>query len=174
MRRGLILLVFAASAIGAPAEAADRWFAYEAESAATRHRTGDVTVQMTRSVFGGGRPTLIFRRRGADLPLVRDTRTFSDAAVTRLAGATGLDVYAVEPAAGQGFAQGACDGAPRAWIAMPTPQRFRPLRLHVLKQGEGGAPALCETLDYSWRAEWDVPDRRRLPREDPAQTTSPF
>ncbi len=174
MTRRLILLVFAASALSAPAQAADRWFAYEAEGAAARHRTGDVTVQLTTSLFGGGRPTLLFRRRGADLPLARDTRTFADAAVAAATGAAGASVYAVEAAAGQGFAQGACEGAGRAWIAMPTPQRFRPLRLHVLKQGEGGAPAVCEVLDYRWRAEWDVPNRRRLPREDPAPTTDPF
>lgn len=157
----------------AAASAAERWFAYEADGASARHRTGDLTVAVSRSLFGGARPSRLFRRRGADLPLTRDDRTFG-ASAGPIAGA-GASVYAVDEAAGRGFAQGACAGAPRAWIAMSAPRPYQPLQMHVLKADPvTRAPVLCETLSYRWRAEWDVPDRTRLPREDPQATREPF
>ena len=170
-------IAVALAALASPAAADDRYYAYEAEGAAARHRTGDLTLAVARSLFGGTRATTVFRRRGADLPLTRDERTFPAAALRAVlrADAGAVSVYAVDAAAGQGFAQGACDGSARAWIAMPTPQPYRNLRLHVLKQDPATrAPVLCETLEYRWRAEWDVPNRTRLPREDPQAAREPF
>ncbi len=162
IRRALIFALITAAAT--PAAADERWYAYEAEGAAARHRTGDLTVQVSRGFFGGATPTQLFRRRGADLPL-RRAGVFREEAVRALIGGD-APVYTVEGEAGRGFAQGACE-ATEAWIAVPTPERFRPLRLHVLGRDAAGGPRVCEVLEYRWRAEWDVPNRRRLPREDP-------
>lgn len=175
-RHSFILAVLALLPIAGPAAADTRYFAYEADSPTARHRSGDLTVVVDRPLFGGARPRGLYRRRGADLPLSGAERSFGEAALAGAVGgpAAGLRAYRVEGDAAQGFSQGACGAAQPVWIALPEPRRFQPLRLHVLRREANGAPALCETLEYRWRAEWDVPDRRGLPDEDPRPSARPF
>lgn len=155
-----LLAAFGVVALATPAAADTRYFSYEASGQAARHRTGDVTLEVRTPMlfFGSTRVRSLWRRRGSDLPLGGPVDVFRREAVAALIGgsADGVTVYPVQEEAGRGFSQGACDGAPRSWVAMAEPRAYRPLRLWVLRQGQGGQPELCETLDYTWRAEWVV------------------
>ena len=108
----------------------------------------------------------LYRKRGKDLELKKPDGTFS---LRQLSGALGEDerdlldlkLYAVDTKDGQGFAQGACDGADRAWIALKAVKPYEPLRIYVLKfDKEKKAPAVCEVLDYRWRGEFRAPIKR--------------
>lgn len=165
MTRALLALavLIVGLAAAAPASAGTRFFAYTATDQATRYRTGDVTLELRTPdfFFGPTRVVGLWRRRGADLPLGRESNAFSQEALSTATGrsAQGLVVYAVDEEAGRGFAQGSCVGAPRAWIAVAAPQAYQPLVVYVLRQGSSGAPELCETLNYAWQAEWRMPPR---------------
>lgn len=161
--RSFVLWLITALAVASatPALADTRYYAYEASGPVSRHRTGDVTLEVRTPmlIFGSIRVRSLWRRRGSDLPLRGPADVFPREAVAALIGgsADGVLVYPVEEETGRGFSQGACDGAARSWIAAGEPRAYQPLRLWVLRQGEGGRPELCETLDYTWRAEWVVP-----------------
>lgn len=166
----LLGATLAASVLAAPAAADTRFFSYEASGPVSRHRTGDVTLEVRTPMlfFGSTRVRSLWRRRGSDLPLGGPVDVFRREAVAALIGgsADGVLIYPVEQEAGRGFSQGACNGATRSWVALGEPRAYRPLRLWVLRQGDGGQPELCETLDYTWRAEWVTPRDGARP-EDP-------
>lgn len=172
-RTALTILVFSVVATAAgPAAAGTRWFAYQAEGQTTRYRTGDVTLELrTPMLFGASRVVSLWRRRGSDLPLDGPSGQFRPDQIAAAVGgsAEGLTLYPINQEAGRGFSQGSCVGATRAWVAMPEPRPYRPLRIHVLRQGASGAPELCETLEYSWRAEWTLPPRNFIPDDAGAQ-----
>ena len=77
-----------------------------------------------------------------------------------------MKLYAVDPKEGEGFAQGACDGADRAWIAIKAVKPYQPLRIYVLRFDKTKkAPAICEVLDYRWRGEFRAPVKGARMRE---------
>jgi hypothetical protein len=151
-------------AVAGSATAADyRWFTYDADSDAARHRSADITLQVQRGLMSS-RVVKLFRKRGKDLELDRPDGAIGWRQLEALFGrdvAEGLRLYAVDTKDGEGFAQGACKGADRAWLALKAVKPYEPLQIFVLRYDATTKTAeLCETLDYRWRGEWRLPPRK--------------
>jgi hypothetical protein len=155
--------VLALAAAGSAAAADFRWFTYDADSPAAKHRSADITLQVKPGVLSS-KVVKLYRKRGKDLDLDRPDGTFHAGELDALLGrdeAEGLRLYAVDTKDGEGFAQGACKGADRAWLALKAVKPYQPVRIYVLRyDADTKAPALCEQLDYRWRGEWRLPPRK--------------
>jgi hypothetical protein len=149
-------------ATGTAQAARDRYFTYEPQSDAARYRSAEITL-VVRPGLLSSKVLRIYRARGKAFALDKPEGLFSGKQLHQaLTGEDieGLHLYAVDVKDGEGFAHGACTGADRAWIAFTPIRPYRDLRIYVLKyDAEAKAPALCETLDYRWRAEWLLPNR---------------
>jgi hypothetical protein len=148
---------------GAASASTDRYFSYDADNDAAKHRTQEIHIWLRQGLMGGVRLVHIYRSRGDGFDLKAVYPPWSDKALkTALEGdPRGVSFYAVDPVEGEGFARGACHGAPKAWLALVAPKPFQPLRLVVLgDDAQAHAPVVCETLDYRWRGEWLLPPRK--------------
>jgi hypothetical protein len=155
--------VLAVAAAGSAAAGDHRWFTYDADSPAAKHRSADITLEVEPGVLSS-KVVKLYRKRGNDLDLNRPDGTFHVGDLDALLGreeTQNLRVYAVDTQDGEGFAQGACKGADRAWVALKAVKPYQPVRIYVLRyDAQAKAPALCETLDYRWRGEWRLPPRK--------------
>jgi hypothetical protein len=158
-----VIAIVSAGLMAGGAQAKDfKFFAYDADNAAAKHRSADITLVVRKS-FMSSRVIKLYRKRGKDLDLERPDATFS---LRQLASALAesedavldLRLYAIDTKDGEGFAAGACDGATRAWVAVKPVKAYQPMRIYVLKYDEATkSPGLCETLEYRWRGEWRLP-----------------
>jgi hypothetical protein len=157
-----IALIFAFATAG-EAAAKERYFAFEPDSDAARYRSLNITITVHVGLLSST-VLKIYRERGLDLSLERPGNTLSEGAVAKLLGRdTGdLRLYKVNEKDGSGFAHGACKGATRAWLAFRPIKPYEPLRIYVLTYDEATkGPALCETLDYRWHGEFELPHQTR-------------
>lgn len=165
------LAVIAALAVMAASGAAEaarlHYYTYEPNSDSARYRSQEITLIVQAGMWGS-RVRRLYRTRGHDMALGRPDGVFSEGQLHRLLAdedVRGLQLYSVDTKDGEGFAHGACKGADRAWVAFTPVRPYHDLRIYVLKyDAETKAPAVCETLDYRWRAEWQLPDRGNLAR----------
>lgn len=151
-----------AALLGASAASAstDRYFSYDADNDAAKHRTQEMHLWLRQGLMGGVRLVHLYRSRGDGFDLKAVYPPWSYRALnTALQGdPKGVSFYEIDPVEGEGFARGACHGAPKAWLALIAPKPFQPLRLVVLgDDAKAHAPVVCETLDYRWRGEWMLP-----------------
>jgi hypothetical protein len=140
----------------------DRRFSYSAENEQAKHRTQDIHLLVRQGLLGGMRVLHLYRSRGDGFDLKPVYSPWSEAKlkVALQGDPRGVSLYAIDPVEGEGFARGACRG-PRAWLAMVPPQPLQPLVIAVLGDDPANhAPVVCETLEYRWQGEWQLPTRR--------------
>jgi hypothetical protein len=152
------------------AQARERYFTYEPDSDAARYRSQEITLVIEENVLGR-RVLKLYRTRGKELRLEAPKVNFSERALSKLVDdgedLHGLQFYAVNLKDGEGFARGACKGADRAWVAMTPVKPYQALRIYVLKlDPQTKGPALCETLAYRYRAEWQLPPHANLSKSE--------
>lgn len=166
--------VLALGALAGPAAASiDRQFAYAAENDAAKHRTQDIQLVLRQGLLGGVRVLHLYRSRGENFAVRAVYAPWGEGKLrAALQGdPRGVAIYEIDPVAGGGFAQGACHGAERAWLAMVQPQPYQPLVIAVLADdAKAHGPVVCETLEYRWQGEWVLPSRRVGPRRDDGPT----
>jgi hypothetical protein len=165
----------AALALAGPASAStDRRFSYSAENEAAKHRTQEIHLLVRQGLFGGVRVLHFYRSRGDGFDVRPVYSPWSDQKLkVALDGdPRGVSLYEIDPVKGEGFARGACKGSPRAWLAMVAPQAFQPLVIAVLGDDPANhAPVVCETLEYRWQGEWQLPTKRNIsPKLDDGPT----
>jgi hypothetical protein len=175
---GVALATLAAGA----AQAKERYFTYEPDSASAKYRSDVITLIVHEDVLGR-RVERLYRTRGKSLALGRPQGAFSGGQLVKLLKSNdddtrGLQLYAVDLKDGQGFAYGACKGADRAWLALTPVRPDKDLTIYVLKvDPETKGPALCETLQYRYRAEWQLPktanEAKAAGEDDDGAPTSP-
>ena len=171
--RLLVLIAMTASLAGAATADSMRYYSFDAESASARWRTGDVTIAIRKSLISR-KIDVLFRRKGADLPLNPPDAPFEVAALQPLLGDRSVDdvrLYSVDPQAGARFMPIACEGlAEKAWIAISTPRPYKPLTIWVVRWDAAAAkPVLCVEMDYRFRGEWTMP-----PAPNRAAQEAPF
>ncbi|HWE45619.1 MAG TPA: hypothetical protein VG407_06280 [Caulobacteraceae bacterium] len=181
LRRVAIGAVLAAITAGA-AQAKERYFTYEPDSASAKYRSDVITLTVREDMLGR-RVEKLYRTRGKWLTLGKPQGAFSGGQLVKLLKSNdddtrGIQLYAVDVKDGQGFAYGACKGADRAWLAITPVRPDRDLTIYVLKvDPETKGPALCETLQYRWRAEWQLPktanEAKSAGHEDDGAPSSP-
>jgi hypothetical protein len=159
--RLLILSLLAATLAGSAVADSMVYLSFDAESESARWRTGDVTLAIRKGLVNKRIDTL-FRRKGADLPLIASDAPFDVRAIAPLLDGRNPDdvrLYSVEARAGAKFMPIACSGlSQKAWIAISTPRPYKPLRIWVVRWDEATArPALCVAMDYRYRGEWKFP-----------------
>lgn len=156
-------------AAGAASAATDRYFGYDADSDAAKHRTQEIYLWIRQGLMGGVRVVHLYRSRGEGFDVKAVYPPWSDKALRAALDGDpkGISFYAVDPEEGAGFARGACHGASKAWLALVPPKANQPLRIVVLgDDAQAHAPVVCELLDYRWRGEWLLP-----PRSNDSRTT---
>lgn len=161
MRTLVVICGLTVALVAGAAEAATlRYFNYEPDSDSARYRTQDVTLVVRSGIFSS-RVLQLFRKRAAPFKLHPPGPGFSGsslkAALPDDVDPRELSLYAVDEKQGAPFANGACKGAARAWLALTPVKADRDLTIFVLtRDSASGALALCETLAYRWRAEWQT------------------
>ena len=175
---GAAALLLACAAFGSAKSADLRYFAYQADNAEARHRSADIIVTVKPGMLSS-RVIKLWRKRGKDLNLVRPEsgfaeRDLADALALPREDAVDLKLYGIDPREGEGFVQGACDGAAdRAYLAFAPVKPSQPLTIWVLRvDAASHKPALCETLVYSWRGEWQMAPRNRRFADELGPATS--
>ncbi len=165
--RVLAIGVVTAALIAGAAHAKERYFTYEPDSESAKHRSDVITLTVHEDMFGR-RVQKLYRTRGQGLTLGKPQGAFSGGQLVKMLkqdddDTRGIQLYAIDVKDGQGFAYGACKGADRAWLAMTPVRPDHDLTIYVLKRDPATkGPAICETLQYRWRAEWQLP---RTPNE---------
>jgi hypothetical protein len=171
LRLFIVSLLLAAFAGGAAAESMI-YLSFDAEDAASRWRTGDVTLAIRKGLLSR-KVDILFRRKGSDLPLLPSDAPFDVAALAPLLGDTPSDdvkLYAVEPRAGAKFMPIACQGvSEKAWVAISNPRPYRPLKIWVVRWDQAASkPALCVEMAYRYRGQWQFPPRANRAAEESA------
>lgn len=171
--RLIVLIALTVSLAGAAAADSMRYLSFDAESASARWRTGDVTLAIRKGLISR-KIDVLFRRKGADLPLNPPDAPFEVAALQPLLGdhdAGDVRLYSVDPQAGARFMPIACEGlAEKAWVAISTPRPYKPLTIWVVRWDAAAAkPVLCVEMDYRFRGEWAMP-----PTPNRSAQESPF
>lgn len=171
--RLIVLIALTVSLAGAAAADSMRYLSFDAESASARWRTGDVTIAIRKGLISR-KIDVLFRRKGADLPLNPPDAPFEVAALQPLLGdhdAGDVRLYSVDPQAGARFMPIACEGlAEKAWVAISTPRPYKPLTIWVVRWDATVAkPVLCVEMDYRFRGEWAMP-----PTPNRSAQESPF
>lgn len=171
--RLFILTLLAATLAGSAVADSMIYLSFDAESESARWRTGDVTLAIRKGLVSR-KIDVLFRRKGADLPLIASDAPFDVNAITPLldTGRKAEDVrlYSVEARAGAKFMPIACSGlSQKAWVAISTPRPYKPLKIWVVRWDEAAArPALCVEMDYRFRGEWKMPPAaNRAAQESP-------
>jgi hypothetical protein len=59
-----------------------------------------------------------------------------------------------------------CPGSTRAWMAFSRVAEGVPLRVQVLGDSPDGHARLCQTLDFAYRGEWQLPPAPNVPERD--------
>lgn len=163
-------LCTAALAAGA-AHAKDRYFTYEPDSDSAKYRSDVITLAVHDDMLGR-RVQKLYRTRGKGLVLGKPQGAFSGGQLVKMLkqdddDTRGIQLYAVDVKDGAGFAHGACKGADRAWLAFTPVRPDHDLTIYVVKADpDTKGPALCETLTYRWRAEWQLPPHANMAKSD--------
>lgn len=162
LRLILSILLLAGAAAGSAAADSMRYLSFDAASESARWRTGDVTLAIRKGILSSRRIDVLFRRKGADLPLLPSDAPFTETTIAPLIGghdASRVRLYAVEPKAGAKFMPIACEGlAEKAWVAISEPRPYQPLAIWVFRwDARTQAPVLCVAMDYRFRGEWKLP-----------------
>ena len=161
--RTVAIGVTMAALMAGAAHAKERYFTYEPDSESAKHRSDVITLAVHEDMLGR-RVQKLYRTRGAGLVLGKPQGAFSGGQLVKLLKSNdddtrGIQLYAVDVKDGAGFAYGACKGADRAWLAMTPVRPDHDLTIYVLRiDPETKGPAICETLQYRWRAEWQLPN----------------
>ena len=174
----LLLACSALFAAPAPASAAVRIFSYDAGDAVTRKVAGDLTFQFNqRLIFT---TVLSIRstegRASADLRPA-DEHVLGGGGLSRLIGASSQerDLYEVKSdAEGADLIHAFCPGSSRAWLAFGRLVEGRPLRVRVLGDAATGGARLCETLQFEYRGEWQLPPGPGVRASDLKQPRFPY
>ena len=171
--RLIALIAMTVSLAGAAAADSMRYLSFDAESASARWRTGDVTLAIRKGLISR-KVDVLFRRKGADLPLNPSDAPFEVTALQPLLGehdAGEVRLYSVDPQAGARFMPIACEGlAEKAWIAISNPRPYKPLTIWVVRwDAAASKPVLCVEMDYRFRGEWAMP-----PTPNRSAQESPF
>lgn len=180
--RTLAIGVCAAALAASAAHAKDRYFTYEPDSDSAKYRSDVITLTVHEDMLGR-RVTKLYRTRGKELALGKPQAAFSGGQLVKMLkedddDTRGIQLYAVDVKDGAGFAHGACKGADRAWLAFTPVRPDRDLTIYVVKfDPDFKGPALCETLQYRWRAEWMLPyranDAKAAGQEDDGAPSDP-
>jgi hypothetical protein len=152
----------------------DRRFSYFAENEEAKHRTQDIHLLVRQGLFGSMRVVHLYRSRGDGFDVRPVYAPWGEGKLkAALQGDPGgVSINEVDPVEGEGFARGACRGASKAWLAMVAPQPLQPMVIVVLGDDPANhAPVVCETLEYRWQGEWQLPTKRALqPKFDDGPT----
>ena len=160
--RAIAIGVVTTALLAGAAHAKERYFTYEPESDSAKYRSDVITLSVHEDMLGR-RVQKLYRTRGQGLTLGKPQGAFSGGQLVKMLkqdddDTRGIQLYAVDVKDGQGFAYGACKGADRAWLAFTPVRPDRDLTIYVVKIDPASkGPALCETLQYRWRAEWQLP-----------------
>jgi hypothetical protein len=162
--RTLAIAVCTAALAAGAAHAKDRYFTYEPDSDSAKYRSDVITLAVHEDMLGR-RVTKLYRTRGKRLLLGKPQGAFSGGQLVKMLkqdddDTRGIQLYSIDTKDGAGFAYGACKGADRAWLAFTPVRPDRDLTIYVVRQApDSKGPALCETLTYRYRAEWQLPPR---------------
>lgn len=170
--RLFLLSLLAATLAGSAVADSMVYLSFDAEGDAARWRTGDVTLAIRKGLVSR-KIDVLFRRKGADLPLIPSDAPFAVEALAPLLGERDpgdVRLYSVEPRAGAKFMPIACSGlAQKAWIVISNPRPYKPLKIWVVRWDEAAsAPALCVEMDYRFRGEWKMPPAANRAAEESA------
>ena len=171
------VLVAALTAAGQASASEERRFSYAPVNEEALHRTQEIHLLVRQGLLGGMQVEHLYRSRGNDFALKVSFPPWRLGALrAALQGdPSGVHIYQVDPVAGEGFARGACHGAPKAWLAMVAPQPYEPLVIAVLTDDPAAhAPVVCERLEYRWQGEWVLPGGRNEARTDSGQQQRKF
>jgi len=177
MKTATAVLVLALAAASQASASEERRFSYVAVNEEAKYRTQDIALVVRQGLLGGMRVEHLYRSRGDDFDLKINIPAWRpDALRAALQGdPRGVHIYQVDPKTGEGFARGACHGAPKAWLAMVAPQPYEPLVIAVLTDDPAAhAPVVCERLEYRWQGEWVLPSGRNDARTDSGQQQRKF
>ena len=173
------LLVAGVLALGpAAAEAAIRLYAYDPANAATREAAGGLTFEFKQKLIFNTVLSLrsTVGQAKAELAPADEKALGGGLAPLIGEGAPERDLYEVKPEDdGEALVRALCPGeARRGFLAFGRLRANRPLRVHVLAVDGAGAPRLCRTLDFQFRAEWPMPrDNPRVTARDLKQPRFP-
>jgi len=156
--RHLLLAALPLTLLASPAQAEDRFFAYDPANVAARLMTRGITLQAERGLFGAVRAERLFSTVGAgSAGLDRDSLPGGAEAVLP-DGANETNVYRIEAEGnGAALARVLCPGASTVWLVMGRIRPVRDLTIHAVGQGATGQVLLCRTLEYRYRGEWAAP-----------------
>lgn len=168
---GVALLLLAAT----PARAERRMFSYDPISADAKRLTGaGVTILFNQGLLGSARPLKVLAT-GVPAEARLSSGRQKDLGPSGLGGMDGVDagaaLFEVDAKAAQGkvYVRAFCPGSTRLWLSFSTIAIRRDLRIQAFGDDpkQAGTARLCGTLDFTYRGEWRLPDRRRPdPMED--------
>ena len=159
--------------LGGGAAARTRMFSYDPANSLTRQTSGGLTFRFDQRLTG----VLINRVMATEGNAGASLRPSPEAALgpRGLAGVLARpspehDLYEVlSTDQGGALISAFCPGAQHAWMAFGRLRSGHDLRVLVLGAGPSRAH-LCQTLDFTFRAEWKLPP---TPRIDPTQFDPP-
>ena len=156
MRR-LLLASLPLIALAGPAQAEDRFFAYDPANDAARLMTRGITLEGDRGLFGAitVRRIISTSNRGS-----ADIRIGGPDGARRALprGSTENILYTVSPDGdGRGLSRALCPGSDQAFLILGRVRLGYPLTAQAIGRWADGTIRHCVSLSYNWRGEWAVP-----------------
>jgi hypothetical protein len=162
MMRRLLLASLPLIALAGPAQAEDRFFAYDPANDAARLMTRGITLRAERSLFGSVRAERLFSTVGAGSAGLDPDSLPGGTRGVLPDGADESNVYRIDAeGTGAALARVLCPGATTVWLVMGRIRPVRDLTVHAVGQGTAGQVLLCQTMEYRYRGEWAVPSEGR-------------
>lgn len=157
------MICAATAAACAPAHASSlHIYSYDPADAATRHTAGALTFEFNRRLVFTTLLRVLATEGDAKAEVVpADEHVLGPGGLTALVGprATERDLYEIQPQdEGGAMIAALCPRSRRAWMAFGRLRAFHDLKIFVVGDDPDTHKArLCETLQYSFHGEWQVP-----------------
>ncbi|AYG96299.1 hypothetical protein D8I30_05620 [Brevundimonas naejangsanensis] len=171
MRRFILTLSLAASALGAtalPAAAEVRFLAFDAADRTTQALTRGVTLEVERGWFGATTVKNLFSSTS------RGSARFVSGGPDQVRRVLPKDaaeggIYAIAPEGdGRALGRALCPGSDESWIVVGRVRAGRPLTLQAVGRWADGQFRRCVALNYVYRGEWSTQPGAGPARDAPA------